>query len=59
MGNAWQIMKLLEEINQMGTTVVVVTHSKEIVDKMKKRVITMKRGEIVTDREESGYENED
>ncbi|MCI8465076.1 MAG: cell division ATP-binding protein FtsE [Lachnospiraceae bacterium] len=57
-GNAWQIMKLLEEINEMGTTVVVVTHSKEIVDKMKKRVITMKRGEIVTDREESGYENE-
>lgn len=43
-GNAWQIMKLLEEINEMGTTVVVVTHSKEIVDKMKKRVITMKHG---------------
>ena len=41
------------------TTVVVVTHSKEIVDRMKKRVITMKRGEVVTDREESGYENED
>ena len=58
-GNAWQIMKLLEEINQTGTTVVVVTHSKEIVDRMKKRVITMKRGEVVTDREESGYENED
>ena len=57
-GNAWQIMKLLEEINEMGTTVLVVTHSKEIVDKMKKRVITMKRGELVTDREESGYENE-
>lgn len=58
-GNAWQIMKLLEEINEMGTTVVVVTHSKEIVDKMKKRVITMKHGVIVTDRKESGYGNED
>ena len=57
-GNAWQIMKLLEEINQMGTTVVVVTHSKEIVDKMKKRVITMKHGVIVTDKKESGYGNE-
>lgn len=57
-GNAWQIMKLLEEINRMGTTVVVVTHSKEIVDKMKKRVITMKHGVIVNDKEESGYENE-
>lgn len=57
-GNAWQIMKLLEEINHMGTTVVVVTHSKEIVDKMRKRVITMKHGVVVTDREESGYGNE-
>ena len=57
-GYAWQIMKLLEEINEMGTTVVVVTHSKEIVDKMKKRVITMKHGVIVTDKEESGYGNE-
>ncbi|MCD2491776.1 cell division ATP-binding protein FtsE [Lacrimispora sp. NSJ-141] len=58
-GNAWQIMKLLEEINRMGTTVVVVTHSKEIVDRMKKRVITMKHGVIVNDKEESGYGNED
>ena len=57
--NAWQIMKLLDEINQMGTTVVVVTHSKEIVNKMKKRVITMKHGVIVTDKEKGGYENED
>ena len=40
--NAWEIMKLLEEINQKGTTVVVVTHNLEIVKAMKKRVITMK-----------------
>ena len=39
--NAWEIMKLLEEINQKGTTVVVVTHNLEIVKAMKKRVITM------------------
>ena len=42
--NAWEIMKLLEEINQKGTTVVVVTHNLEIVKAMKKRVITMKKG---------------
>ncbi len=47
--NAWEIMKLLEEINQRGTTVVVVTHNMEIVRAMKKRVITMKKGVIVSD----------
>lgn len=47
--NAWEIMKLLEEINQRGTTVVVVTHNMDIVKAMKKRVITMKKGVIVSD----------
>ena len=47
--NAWEIMKLLEEINQNGTTVVVVTHNLEIVKAMKKRVITMKKGVIISD----------
>ena len=47
--NAWEIMKLLEEINQTGTTVVVVTHNLEIVKAMKKRVITMKKGVIISD----------
>ena len=42
-------MKLLEEINQKGTTVVVVTHNLEIVKAMKKRVITMKKGVIFSD----------
>lgn len=55
--NAWEIMKLLEEINQRGTTVVVVTHNMEIVNAMKKRVITMKKGVIVSD-EKGGYGNE-
>ncbi len=48
-GNAWEIMKLLEEINQRGTTVLVVTHNLEIVKAMKKRVITMKKGVVVSD----------
>ena len=43
-------MKLLDEINQMGTTVVVVTHSNEIVNLMQKRVITMQRGSVVQDQ---------
>lgn len=47
--NAWEIMKLLEEINERGTTVVVVTHNSEIVRQMDKRVITIKKGMVVKD----------
>ena len=47
--NAWEIMKLMEEINNNGTTVVVVTHNLEIVKAMNKRVITMQKGVIVDD----------
>ncbi len=47
--NAWEIMKLLDEINKKGTTVLVVTHNMEIVKAMKKRVITMKKGVVVSD----------
>lgn len=47
--NAWEIMKLMEEINNNGTTVVVVTHNLEIVKAMNKRVVTMKKGVIVND----------
>lgn len=47
--NAWEIMKLMEEINEQGTTVVVVTHNLEIVKAMNKRVITMRKGLVVDD----------
>lgn len=57
--NAIEIMKLLDEINRMGTTVVVVTHSQEIVDRMQKRVIVMERGCVVSDEIEGGYLHED
>ncbi len=57
--NSWEIMNLIEEINEMGTTVVVVTHSPEIVNAMKKRVVTMRKGIIVSDEEEGLYINED
>ena len=47
--NAWEIMKLMVEINEQGTTVVVVTHNLEIVKAMNKRVITMQKGVVVED----------
>ncbi len=53
--NSWEIMKLLEEANERGTTVLVVTHNREIVNSFRKRVITMRKGVIVSDEEEGGY----
>ncbi len=53
--NSMEIMKLLNEINKQGTTVIVVTHSQEIVDRMKKRVIVMDRGAIISDEKKGGY----
>ena len=56
--NSWEIMRLLEEANQRGTTVLVVTHNQEIVNEMKKRVVTMNKGVIVSDEQGGGYKNE-
>ncbi len=56
---SWGIMNLLSEVNQMGTTVVVATHEKNIVDTMKKRVIALSKGEIIRDQEKGQYEDED
>ena len=56
--NSWEIMKLLEQINKRGTTVLVVTHNREIVNEMQKRVVTMKKGVIVSDEEKGGYIDE-
>ena len=55
---AWEIMELLKEINARGTTVVIATHAKDIVDEMKKRVITLQKGVILSDKE-GGYNYED
>ncbi len=57
--NSLEIMRLLEQINENGTTVLVVTHNKEIVNAMQKRVVTLKRGVIVSDEEKGGYIDED
>ena len=50
-----EIMKLLEQINDRGTTVLVVTHNKEIVNAMRKRVVTMHEGSIISDEKEGEY----
>ena len=55
---AWDIMTLLEDINKRGTTVVVATHAKDIVDDMQKRVITLKSGTILRDISKGGYDDE-
>jgi len=57
--NSWDIMKLMEQINENGTTVIIVTHNREIVNAMQKRVVTMKRGVIVSDEERGMYLDED
>lgn len=55
---AWEIMSLLNDINRRGTTVVVATHAKEIVDKMEKRVIAIDKGVIYSDIKKGGYVND-
>jgi cell division ATP-binding protein ftsE len=54
---AWDIMELLNDINLRGTTVVVATHAKDIVDKMNRRVLRIEHGNIVRD-EKGGYDGE-
>ena len=55
---AWDIMRLLEEVNKMGTTVVVVTHNNDVVDVMQKRVINLEDGVLVRDEKKGGYQVE-
>ncbi|MCX7746182.1 MAG: cell division ATP-binding protein FtsE [Clostridia bacterium] len=56
---SWEIMKLLSEINYRGTTVIVATHEKGIVDSMKKRVIALDKGNLLRDQEKGLYGDED
>lgn len=52
------IMKVLDQINKLGTTIIMATHDKDIVNQMKKRVIALNEGKIVSDNELGGYSNE-
>lgn len=53
---AWEIMKLLQDINRRGVTVVIATHEKEIVNTLRKRVIRIDKGQVVQDTCEGGYD---
>lgn len=53
--NTWEIIELLFKINQQGTMVILATHNKEIVDTLKKRVVTMRAGRIVADQQKGKY----
>jgi cell division transport system ATP-binding protein len=54
--HAWDVIRVLEKINKYGTTVLLTTHNQEIVNRLKRRVITIKDGKIVSDKANSGYE---
>lgn len=54
--NGLEIMKILEEINERGTTIIMATHAKEIVDKLRRRVIQLKNGVVVRDQKRGGYD---
>ncbi|MCT4619241.1 MAG: cell division ATP-binding protein FtsE [Marinisporobacter sp.] len=56
---AWEIMKLMKQINRRGTTIVMATHAKEIVDMMQQRVIAVEKGKIVRDDQKGVYGYED
>ena len=53
--NSWDIMALLEDMNRLGTTVMVVTHNNEIVNQMQKRVVTLHEGVIISDQIQGEY----
>ena len=55
--HAWDVVKVLQKINQYGTTVLLTTHNQEIVNRLKRRVITIKDGKIASDQAGGGYKD--
>lgn len=53
--HAWDVIKVLEKINRYGTTVLLTTHNQEIVNKLKRRVVTFEGGKVISDRANSEY----
>lgn len=53
--HAWDVIRVLEKINKYGTTVLLTTHNQDIVNKLKRRVVTIRDGQIVSDKSSSGY----
>jgi cell division transport system ATP-binding protein len=56
--HAWDVIRVLEKINKHGTTVLLTTHNMEIVNKLKRRVVTIRDGKVVGDRARSSYSND-
>jgi cell division transport system ATP-binding protein len=54
--HAWDVIRVLEKINKYGTTVILTTHNQEIVNKLKRRVVTIKDGQIISDKANAEYE---
>ena len=54
--HAWDVIRVLEKINRYGTTVMLTTHNQEIVNKLKRRVVTLNAGKVASDRANAGYE---
>lgn len=54
--HAWDVIKVLEKINHYGTTVLLTTHNQEIVNKLKRRVVTIEHGQIVSDKDRAAYQ---
>lgn len=57
--HAWDVIKVLEKINKYGTTVLLTTHNQDIVNKLKRRVVTIQDGRIISDKANSGYNSSD
>ncbi len=53
--NTFEIVKILKKINDLGTTIILTTHNKGVIDSLKKRVITMDRGKVIRDDREGKY----
>lgn len=56
--HAWDVIRVLEKINRYGTTVLLTTHNQDIVNKLKRRVITIEGGKVISDRSNGNYKNE-
>jgi cell division transport system ATP-binding protein len=53
--NTWEIIRILKKINELGTTIILATHNKSIIDSLGKRVITLEKGRIIRDDKEGRY----